>query len=603
MNAGLPVESIADAAGVNGPTQVLDVEVTSNRTDCFCHVGLARELSALLGAPYAAGHHRQRIRRPRLLRLTRVDIQTSSVAPITPRVLATSRSRPSPEWLCRRLEAIGLRPINNVVDITNYVMMELGQPLHAFDFDKLTEKRIVVRRAVRAKKSSPSTARNTRSNPTCSSSPTPDSRSPSPASWAANSPKSRIRPPISCWNPPTLSRSRFALPHGRWASIRRLLPLRARHRSHGWPKPPRAAAQLMLQLAGGELASAWLRRGRSRPSPEVSMRLKRFQEIIGIPIAATAPSPSSRPSVSPRRPLPGPATIHHRKSKNSPSASPLTAWMCEREIDLIEEVARVHGYAHVPTLDRVTHAVTPESVREKALRPPRRAGGGGLFSEAVTVTFIPEDQARPFVRPCHAHPSPARRLEGRCPPPRACSPSCLAVRRTNQYAGIPDAHLFETASTFPPARRFDRPTAVERRSLAAVAGDVATLTGLARLLVARLNSKARSPPARRLPLLRPRCRRRSPCSEFPRPAGDHHRARGPLLPRPAEEIRPPPLRRRPGTRPRIPPRPLSTRPPRRPRAALPRHRPRPVPRRRRSRPLGRSPRGPPSRQPRRPRSR
>ena len=149
MNGGLPVESIEEVAGVKGPTKVLDVEVTSNRTDCFSHVGLARELAALKGGG--------RFRMPEVAvaeggiaagGLTSVEIQDLEGCPYySARIIRNVKVGPSPEWLVRRLESIGLRPVNNVVDVTNFVLMELGQPLHAFDYDLLAEKRIVVRRA------------------------------------------------------------------------------------------------------------------------------------------------------------------------------------------------------------------------------------------------------------------------------------------------------------------------------------------------------------------------------------------------------------------------------------------------------------------------
>src|SRR5206468_3658599 len=84
---------------------------------------------------------------------TSVSIEAPQLCPhYIARVIRNVRIGPSPDWMRRRLEAIGLRPINNVVDVTNYVMFELGQPLHAFDFDKLDGRRIVVRRAANGEK-------------------------------------------------------------------------------------------------------------------------------------------------------------------------------------------------------------------------------------------------------------------------------------------------------------------------------------------------------------------------------------------------------------------------------------------------------------------
>jgi len=153
MNAGLPVESIVDAMGAKGPTKILDVEVTSNRTDCFSFVGIARELAALTAGNLSMPKVDVQESTAHAATLTSVSVADSAGCPYySARIIRNVKIGPSPEWLVRRLESIGLRPINNVVDITNFVLMELGQPLHAFDYDLLAENRIVVRRAVAGEK-------------------------------------------------------------------------------------------------------------------------------------------------------------------------------------------------------------------------------------------------------------------------------------------------------------------------------------------------------------------------------------------------------------------------------------------------------------------
>src|ERR1700685_1280632 len=130
---------------------VLDVEITPNRGDCLSILGLAREVAALFGA---------RLRAPRLRAAhsagspdsAQLSISVSIDAPdLCPRYAALAMTGikigPSPAWLKRRLELCGMRALNNVVDATNYVMLELGQPLHAFDFGKIAEGGLVVRRA------------------------------------------------------------------------------------------------------------------------------------------------------------------------------------------------------------------------------------------------------------------------------------------------------------------------------------------------------------------------------------------------------------------------------------------------------------------------
>jgi phenylalanyl-tRNA synthetase beta chain len=142
--AGLAVDSVR----AEGEDFVLEFDLTSNRPDCLSHVGVAREAATLFGgrvklpetaAANADGHAGE---------FTAVEIADEELCPrYAARVVRGVKIGPSPAWLVARLQAIGQRPINNVADITNYVMHELGQPLHAFDLETLSERRIVVRRA------------------------------------------------------------------------------------------------------------------------------------------------------------------------------------------------------------------------------------------------------------------------------------------------------------------------------------------------------------------------------------------------------------------------------------------------------------------------
>jgi phenylalanyl-tRNA synthetase beta chain len=136
---------IAEALGLDDV--VMEIELTPNRSDCLSIIGIAREVSAITGNP---------LRKPKIdfqegttqaKNLTSVAINDSDLCPrYSARLIMGVKVGESPQWMKRRLESVGLRSISNVVDVTNYVLIELGHPLHAFDFDKLTEKRIVVRR-------------------------------------------------------------------------------------------------------------------------------------------------------------------------------------------------------------------------------------------------------------------------------------------------------------------------------------------------------------------------------------------------------------------------------------------------------------------------
>ena len=127
---------------------ILDISITPNRPDCLCVIGVAREIAALT---------HQKVKHPSLSlsdrgeeihQKTSVTILDQDLCPrYVARMIEEVKIGPSPRWMSNRLEKIGIRSISNVVDVTNYVMMEYGQPLHAFDFELLEEGRIVVRRA------------------------------------------------------------------------------------------------------------------------------------------------------------------------------------------------------------------------------------------------------------------------------------------------------------------------------------------------------------------------------------------------------------------------------------------------------------------------
>jgi phenylalanyl-tRNA synthetase beta chain len=141
---GLAVEVVHEA----GDDFVLEIDLTSNRPDCLSHLGVAREVAAAGNARVTLPDARPTNVEGQAASFTAVEIRDADLCPrYAARVVRGVTIKPSPDWLVKRLEAIGQRPINNVADITNYVLHEQGQPLHAFDLAKLTEKRIVVRRA------------------------------------------------------------------------------------------------------------------------------------------------------------------------------------------------------------------------------------------------------------------------------------------------------------------------------------------------------------------------------------------------------------------------------------------------------------------------
>lgn len=143
---------IREVMGLNDT--VIDIDLTSNRADCFSIIGLAREIAAITGCP---------LRMPDLTvkeaaggdvkDMAQIKIVAKDLCPrFAVRMLKNIKIGPSPDWMKKRLRACGMRPISNVVDVTNYVMLELGQPMHAYDYDKVQDHTLIVRRGAEGEK-------------------------------------------------------------------------------------------------------------------------------------------------------------------------------------------------------------------------------------------------------------------------------------------------------------------------------------------------------------------------------------------------------------------------------------------------------------------
>ncbi len=137
-----------DAVDAHGDDFILEFDLTSNRPDCLSHLGIAREAAVVCGKTLRLPGIALSEAQTKGSEVASVEILSPEFCPrYTARVISGVKIGPSPAWLVDRLEAMGQRSVNNIADITNYVMLELGQPLHAFDLNRLKEKRIIVRAA------------------------------------------------------------------------------------------------------------------------------------------------------------------------------------------------------------------------------------------------------------------------------------------------------------------------------------------------------------------------------------------------------------------------------------------------------------------------
>ena len=146
---GFPTESIEYL----DDDTVIDIEVTSNRGDCLSHIGIAREIAAAGGGGLKLPEIKLAQYKAEMRDYVEVRIDCPDLCKrYTARIITGIKVGPGPDWMKKRLEAVGIRSVNNVVDATNYAMMETGQPPHAFDFDKLSGVSIEVRNATKGQR-------------------------------------------------------------------------------------------------------------------------------------------------------------------------------------------------------------------------------------------------------------------------------------------------------------------------------------------------------------------------------------------------------------------------------------------------------------------
>jgi phenylalanyl-tRNA synthetase beta chain len=376
---------------------VIDAEVGSNRPDCLGHYGIARELGAVYKLPLKSVAPKLPEGATKASEAVKVDIQSPELCGrFTARVIRGAKIQPSPKWLKDRLEASGVASISNVVDISNYVMLELGHPLHTFDYDKVRDHRIVVRRAKAGEKLRTLDGIERTLDPAvCMVCDGDGSRAVGIGGIMGGaeteisfSTKNIL---IECaWFEPVAVRkaARFLKLHteastrfGRGAD-----PEMAELAS-------RRAAELILQLAGGELLAGVVDVYPGKRAPK-KIQLTRA-EILRV-MGADVPDKEIEAILGAL----GFAPIRIGENRGSPG-SLLAAWECtrpswraevEREIDLIEEVARIYGLDKFPPrLPAARQGAQRLRKFEPELRVRERLIGLG-YREILTIPHVAEER-------------------------------------------------------------------------------------------------------------------------------------------------------------------------------------------------------------------
>jgi phenylalanyl-tRNA synthetase beta chain len=490
LMAGLNHESTSSV----GDDEAIEIEVTSNRPDCLGHIGVAREAALLFGRPLHVPNPAPLEGQVLVARSIAVEIAAGDVCPFySARVIRGVRVGPSPRWLVERLRTVGVTSVNNVVDVTNYVMLETGQPLHAFDLAKIRGSRLVVRRA---RAGEPFEAINHKTYElTDRMCVIADGERPVALAGVMGGADTEI---AAASTDILIESAQFAPLPVRAAARGLALASDSSYRFERGPDPAmvdwasRRAAALILELAGGMLEAGSVEAGRLASTPAV-IRLApgRVAEVLGIDV----------PVERQQEILTGLGFVAEPRAANRWRAP---SWRRDvwREIDLVEEIGRIEGYERVPENVAIAARPVEWSPRERTVRAAGAALVAAGLCEAMTRSVVGEPletSGGPWGGAAPLVISPAL-VRGADRLRRTLLPSLLEARAGNAAVGTPDAELFEIARAYVArgAAEEAAPTPVEEPLLAAFVcgGGFAHGKGLAEAVLTRLGLHGRRGPAR-----------------------------------------------------------------------------------------------------------
>lgn len=460
---GLTVDSVTAL----GEDHALDIDIPANRSDCLGHLGVARELAAAFGRPLAQAAGLDQELGGALARLLRVEIEDPALCPrYTARLVRSVRVGPSPDWVVRRLECCGLRSINNVVDASNLVLLELGHPIHFFDFERVARApgeelaRILVRRARPAERLLTLDGIERQLSPAMLL--IADGSGPLAIAGVMGGASSEIR---QSTREVLIEAACFQAQSVRATSRQLGLTTDASYRfergvdAAGAVRAQALAVNLLERLAGAKAIEGLLD---AYPSPaqarRLTLRASLLRRLLGLQLeeqrildALTALQFQ-------------PATIHGDFQVSVPS------WRhdIEREADLVEEVARHIGYDVIPAATAVEAVVAGASDRERACEERCRdllAHQG--FQEAISFSMIGAGEDDRFVPP---DSPPALVLGNPIAEPlarlrRSILPGLLRAVDFNLRRAGRDVRLFETGRVFLARGQAGYPLELQRAGL------------------------------------------------------------------------------------------------------------------------------------------
>jgi phenylalanyl-tRNA synthetase beta chain len=376
------------------PETVFDLEITWNRPDCLSIIGIAREFAALLRRPVRLPDVAFAETGEPVGRLAAVRVDDPVNCPrYTARVLHGIQDGPSPAWLARRLENCGVRPISLIVDVTNYVMLECGQPLHAFDYTKLADHTIIVRRATsgEAMTTLDGIARTLDGETLVIADPAKAVA----VAGVMGGAGSEIAPGST--DTVLLESALFAPPSVKRTATRLGLRTESSHRYErgvdvdlaDWAS--RRAASLLVQYGGAVAARGVIDVDHRPAAPAgVALRFRRAREIIGVALP-DADMVAILTSLG--------FGVVRQDGEVAVFRVPSWRLDIELEADLIEEVARVHGLAAIPDVPPQTVAVPDaDDAFVRARELCRRTLQGFGFTEAMHYSFLAASELDGFDR-------------------------------------------------------------------------------------------------------------------------------------------------------------------------------------------------------------
>ena len=388
LPAGKPVAEVFGLDDV-----ILEVAITPNRADALSHIGIARDLAALFG---------REVKYPEV-NITEASEKASDVASVeilnaddcprySARVVKGVTIKESPRWLKEKLTAVGLRPINNVVDVTNFVLYEIGQPLHAFDLNMLSGKKIVVRNADDGEKfiTLDSKERELKANNLMIC----DAEKPVAIAGVMGGENSEVTDETK----DILIESAYFNPSSIRKTAKQLgLTTDSSYRFERGTNPEitvwaaTRAAQLIAELAGGEILSGAID---VYPKPverkKIKLRYARVNKILGYEV-----NPETVRDILKRLEL----GILDENENDLTVEVPAFRHDLEREIDLIEEVARIYGYDKIPDISHVniTLSVKVDETSNKEKIRDLLVGLG--YREIITNSLLNKELSEKFGKP------------------------------------------------------------------------------------------------------------------------------------------------------------------------------------------------------------